>query len=376
MKTTDSFIVLRRELHQYPEVSLKEFDTSERIQHFFSTEILPDETILLEGAGVAFVIQGKRPGKTILFRCELDALPIQEKNTFDYASKNEGNAHLCGHDGHMATLCALAKKFRQGVPEKGKVVFLFQPAEENGFGAKMVLQSPDFRKILPDLVIAWHNVPGFTLGELLIRKNNFTPNVVSCKINLIGKTAHAGEPQNGLNPVFILSDLIRFFEPFTRELSNDEIRVAIPYAKVGGESYGVSAGEAVLGVTFRSNETGKFFAFRKRIEEEVIRLCADQLTYSINYFEEFLANINDGELCDRIVSSAEKADFPFQLLDAPFSWGEDFGVFTQEFQGCLLGVGAGVGHPALHNPDYDFPDKLIEPVSGFLYQAYIDLQND
>ena len=130
--------ILRKELHQHPEISGEEFETKKRIIAFFD-KLQPDQVVNLGKTGVAFVFNGKTSGKTVMLRCELDALPIQEINTVDYISKTEGKAHLCGHDGHMSILAAAGKHYSKNRPERGRVVLLYQPAEENGEGAKEVL---------------------------------------------------------------------------------------------------------------------------------------------------------------------------------------------------------------------------------------------
>ncbi len=134
----EKIIALRRELHKYPEVSNREYQTTDRIVNFVN-EYKPDEVIRLGDKGVLFVFQGAEQGKTVMFRCELDALPIQEISEHEYTSVNEGVSHACGHDGHMAIVAGLAQKISNDRPKKGRVVLLFQPAEEVEQGACDVL---------------------------------------------------------------------------------------------------------------------------------------------------------------------------------------------------------------------------------------------
>jgi len=129
----EKIIKLRRDLHKNPEVSNKEFSTSKRIEDFMN-QYSPDELIRIGETGLAYVYKGNNSGKTIVFRAELDALPIKEKNNIPHISSNEGVAHLCGHDGHMAIIVALAKKISDNRPKNGNLVLLFQPAEETEHG--------------------------------------------------------------------------------------------------------------------------------------------------------------------------------------------------------------------------------------------------
>ena len=143
----EELISLRKELHQNPELSGFEKETAVRIQNYLSkyppTKLLTN----IGGTGILAIYEGKEKGKTILLRCELDALPIQEINSFDHKSKVDNISHKCGHDGHMAILCGVAKYLFQNSLEKGNVVLLFQPSEENGNGAEMVLKDPFFKNI-------------------------------------------------------------------------------------------------------------------------------------------------------------------------------------------------------------------------------------
>ena len=145
----ETLIQFRKELHRYPEISGKEIKTAQRILAFLS-EYKPDEVIThLGGEGTLAVYQGKTEGKTVLLRCELDALPITEINTFEHQSVYSGISHKCGHDGHMAILCGLARELTLQPLEKGTVLLLFQPSEEEGNGAKSVLEDPKFKNIQP-----------------------------------------------------------------------------------------------------------------------------------------------------------------------------------------------------------------------------------
>ena len=144
----------RRELHAHPEVSLNEVETAKRVTKFLQ-HLKPDE--LLTGVGVNGIMalfESGKPGPTRLFRCELDALPIAELNTFEYKSKYAGVAHKCGHDGHMTILCGLAEQLANKRPETGKAWLLFQPAEENGEGAKAMLADHRMRATAPERVYA------------------------------------------------------------------------------------------------------------------------------------------------------------------------------------------------------------------------------
>lgn len=253
---------LRRELHQYPEVSGNEINTAIRIQNFLNkyspTQILTN----VGGTGILAIYEGKESGKTIVFRCELDALPIQEINTFNHKSVTENVSHKCGHDGHMAILCGFAKFLSENPLQKGKVVLLFQPAEENGKGAKAIYETKILEKIQPDYVYALHNLPGYPLHQLVVKNNTFTCAVNSIIIKLLGKTSHAGEPEKGHNPAMAISEIIKAFSEINQtDIYRENYCLITPvHITMGEKAYGISAGYGELDFTVRSDQNSKMKA--------------------------------------------------------------------------------------------------------------------
>jgi amidohydrolase len=166
--------VLRHDLHRRPELSGEEGQTAARIvaelERHGPDEILTD----LGTHGVAAVYNSGAAGPTVLFRCELDGLPITEISRFAWRSEIDGKGHLCGHDGHMAIMCGLAVQLAANRPVRGRVVLLFQPAEETGAGAADVIADPRFERIRPDYAFALHNLPGLPLGSVGVRSGPFT----------------------------------------------------------------------------------------------------------------------------------------------------------------------------------------------------------
>jgi len=163
----DKYQKIRQHFHKYPELSGKEKNTSNTVFEIVN-QFKPDNAIRFSNSeALAFIFKGSKEGKTLLFRAELDALPITEENNVAYRSVNKGVAHVCGHDGHLTTLLALAEYLNLNRPKSGRVVLLFQPSEETGEGAKKVIESPEFELIKPDFVFAYHNVPGFKENTII-----------------------------------------------------------------------------------------------------------------------------------------------------------------------------------------------------------------
>ncbi|WP_130735143.1 amidohydrolase [Flavobacterium sp. J27] len=358
----EELIQLRKELHRNPEVSGKETKTAQRILTFLS-EYKPNEVIThLGGEGILAVYQGKTEGKTVLFRCELDALPITEINTFEHQSIYSGVSHKCGHDGHMAIVCGLAKKLAVQPLEKGTVLLLFQPSEEEGNGAKNVLDDPKFKNIQPDFAFALHNLPGYPKHQIVIKEGTFTCAVHSMIIQLNGKTAHAGEPEKGINPALAIAQIVTTFNSKinTDVRSNAYCLITPIHITMGEKAYGVSAGYGEVHFTVRSNSNLNMKNIAVALEKEANTIASSfGLTTEIHWTQSFQANENDPKAVHYIKKATATLGYNLLEKELPFTFGEDFGWFTQKIKGAMLGLGAGEEIPALHNPDYDFPDDII-----------------
>lgn len=367
----ETLALFRKELHQHPELSGQEAKTAKRVVEFLKKH-QPDEIITnLGGHGIAAIYKGKNPGKTTLFRCELDALPIQEINDFNYKSVYENVSHKCGHDGHMAILCGLAAILSADRPKQGSVILLFQPAEEDGTGAEKVLNDQKFKELHPDYIFALHNLPGFPSGQIVVKNSTFTCAVKSVIITLSGKTSHAGEPENGINPAKAISDIIQlFYSMMQTEMERDDYLLLTPiHINMGEKAYGVSAGYAEVHYTIRSSSNHQMEQSVYTIENAIHSIAkAEKLDVEIQWIQPFRATENAPQAVHMIRMAANEELYDVFEKNQPFSWGEDFGLFTQHFTGALFGLGAGVDIPALHNSDYDYPDEISSVGISMFYK--------
>ncbi len=359
--TVEELTQFRRELHAHPEVSGSESETEKRVLKGLDS-CDADQVIQIGKHGIVAVYEGKEPGETTLLRGDMDALPIQEINTFDYHSKNDGVAHLCGHDGHTACLLGVAKVLKNNPPVRGRVVLLFQPAEEDGRGAVGVYNDPLFKSVEPNRVFAWHNIPGEALHQVIVKPGVFTAAAKSIIIKLYGKTAHAAEPEKGYNPALAMAQITQEALKLTVPKPSDPaFRLVTPvFSHMGEKAYGVSAGFGELHFTLRTFDN----TIMKELDEQICLLSErtakeNNLKAEISYTESFDANENELSCTERVKQVALKSGFNVTDKKEPFKWGEDFGVFSSRYPGCMFGIGAGEELPALHNPDYDFPDALL-----------------
>jgi amidohydrolase len=314
------------------------------------------------GTGIIAIYKGAEEGKSILFRCELDALPIKETNSFEHKSVKNNVSHKCGHDGHMAILCGLASELHHQRPENGNVILLFQPAEENGSGAKKVANDDNFKKYKPDYVFALHNLPGFDKNLIVVKDGTFSCAVKSMIILLKGKIAHAAEPENGINPALAIASIIQQFDKKNQvDKTKPNFSILTPiYSSLGKKAYGVSAGKGEVHFTIRcqtNKEMEQLSNELKNLTEEIAK--KHQLELKIKWTESFQANENNADANNFITSASKILGLDVLEKDTPFSWGEDFGLFTQIYPGAMFGLGAGTETPALHHSDYDFPDEIM-----------------
>jgi amidohydrolase len=359
----------RRKLHRQPELSNEEAKTAGEVVDFLSGTN-PDRVLAgLGGHGVAMVYDSGVAGPTVLFRSELDALPIQELTEVAHASLVPGKSHMCGHDGHTAILAALGRQLGRQRPARGRVVLMFQPAEETGNGAAGVVADPRFKEIAPDFAFSLHNLPGVPFGEVRLRAG-----VVNCasrgiRIMLEGKTAHSSMPETGVSPMPAVSRIMPALPALGRGTFADDAfaMVTVTHAAMGEAVFGIAPGYAEVWATLRT-----------RRDEHMAELCAavealaadigsrHGLSVRHDYHEIFVASVNAPEAVGHLRQALDDEGIAHGEDGLPMRASEDFGIFGHGAPSAMFFLGAGEGHPALHNPDYDFPDDLI-PIGSRIF---------
>lgn len=365
-------VELRQKLHKFPELSGNEYNTARLIKRVL-LKYKPDQIIgNLGGNGLAAIFRGKEAGPAVLFRCDMDALPICETNQFRYKSSKGSIAHKCGHDGHMAIMLGVAEAIYNDPPQKGSLILLFQPSEENGQGANNVLNDKKFQSIRPDFVFALHNLPGYAEGSIILRKGVFAAASKGMINRLYGKTSHAGEPENGNSPALAMTDIVRglTFLPQTDSFE-DFTLVTVIHSKLGGIAFGTSPGYAEVMATLRTYSNRDM----ESLSDKSIKLVNSHgagysLRVEINWTEEFPATVNNDEALDAIEQAAKQKKMQTIFIEEPLRWSEDFSNFTLKYPGALFGLGSGINHPQLHNPDYDFPENILDKGIEIYYELY------
>jgi len=365
-------IKIRHQLHQNPELSNKEVETSKRITTFME-QFSPDKVLTISKTGKIFIFDSKKTGKTTVFRAELDALPIKEENTVKHISLNNGVAHSCGHDGHMTIVLGLAQKIAENRPKTGKVVLLFQPAEESEQGARDIVESKVFKALNPDFIFGLHNIPNFPMHQIILKKGSFAAASKGMTIKLFGKSSHAAEPEKGNSPADAISKIIAELHQLrdNKSLFSDFILLTIINIKLGEIAFGTSPANAEVRLTLRAFEKEDMTLLTEKTEKIIKNIASqEELKLEINYSEVFPVTFNHDECFEHIVKAAKTNNCDLKEIETPFKWAEDFGYYTEKYKTAFFGLGSGENQSALHNPDFDFPDEIIETGVNMFYQIY------
>ncbi|WP_419900356.1 amidohydrolase [Roseomonas sp. USHLN139] len=366
----------RQALHRRPELSGAEAGTAamaaEALRAAGAAEVISG----LGGHGVAGLFPGAAPGPTVLFRAELDGLPILEASGVPHASEIAGRAHACGHDGHMAILAGLARALGRRPPARGRAVLLFQPAEEDGSGAAAVIADPRFAALAPDLAFACHNMPGLPLGTASIAAGPANCASAGMRIVLAGRTAHASAPETGTSPMPALARLMPGLTALGRggPLDAGFSLVTVTHASLGEACFGVAPGQAELWCTLRTLTDDRMAALRSAAEA-LAREAAEAagLALAIAYRDVFGHCDNAPEATSAWRRALDAEGVPHGTALFPMRASEDFGRFGRLAPAAMVLLGAGEDGPALHNPEYDYPDALTETGARLFIRLARDL---
>lgn len=366
----------RRARHRAPERSGEEAETAQAFAAALAA-CAPDEVLRGLGRhGVAGVWRGRAPGPTVMVRAELDALPIRETGSAEWASAIPGTAHLCGHDGHLTILAGLARLLHRRPPASGRVVLLGQPAEETGAGAAAVIADPAFARIAPDWAFALHNWPGAPLGHCRLRAGPMNCASVGLRIALQGRTSHAAEPAAAVSPAMAVARLIPGLIALGADgpLAPGFRLVTLTHARLGEPAFGITPGAAEVWATLRTlTDDGMEMLRAEAAALAEAEAAAAGLSLALSWHDDFAACANHPEATARLAGAIRTLGLPLSDEGLPMRASEDFGRFGATAKSAMVCLGAGEHHPRLHAPDYDFPDALIAPGARIFERVIADL---
>lgn len=352
---------LRHKLHQIPEISGNEKETSALIRSYLQ-KLNPDQLFTFIGSySLVAVFDSFKPGNTVIIRADIDAVPIDEsRSALDYKSNTPGISHKCGHDGHATILYGLAEYVSEIRPITGKVLLLFQAAEETGDGASSIID--DLAPFKPDFCFGLHNLPGYPTGNIIIKDGIFASASEGMIITLKGIESHASEPEKGNNPAFALSEIIQEVLGYASGYNdgNDYSMITVTHASLGKPSFGISPSDSILMLTLRGSSDNHILKLKRQIKKLVNTVANNhKLDFQIDYSDAFPAVVNDSNALEYIRQSALDTGLSTLQPEVTFKWSEDFAHYRKICPSAFLGIGAGTDCIPVHNPDYDFPDEII-----------------
>tara|TARA_B100001121_G_C18636085_1_gene596754 strand:- start:35 stop:1189 length:1155 start_codon:yes stop_codon:yes gene_type:complete len=364
----NEMISWRHHFHENPELAYKEFNTSKKVvellREFGITEI--EEGIGKTGV-VATLENGT--GKTIGLRADMDALPIFEENkNKKYKSKCDGKMHACGHDGHTTMLLGAAKYLSETKNFKGKVVLIFQPAEEGFAGAKAMIDDGLLERYPINEIYGMHNMPGLEAGVLAIESGPRLAAADNFVIEIIGKGAHGAMPANSIDPIVCGASIIQNLQHIVSRNSDPKETLVITVASFNsGHANNVIPKSASLSGTIRYYNDKIGVLAKKRFFEVINSTCdAFGAKVDINFQKGYPATINHKKQSEFAYDSAKKiVGNKASSSQAPMMGSEDFSYFLKKVPGCFAWIGNGPS-ASLHNPKYDFNDSVLSIGSSFL----------
>ncbi|MBR5075304.1 MAG: amidohydrolase [Bacteroidales bacterium] len=366
----ENLISLRHRIHSRPCLSGNEKETADIICEVLSS-CNPDSLWRnIGGHGIIARFGNPDSRASILLRCELDALPIFEQGARSYRSVYDGVAHSCGHDGHMAIMCGVAEWLstqREGLLKNGCVYLLFQPEEETGAGAEKMASWMKENGIGFDYALALHNWPGKTHGAVLIYPHTYAWASIGIKLDVIGRTSHASEPQKALNPTDAIIEIIRKIN----SLNGETAFSTVISAGVGELDYGITPGKGYVASTTRSQTDEGLERLENRIIAQAEEITSKYgLGLEVSTTDHFPATINTPELTQTVKRIAEEKRYLIEENLVGTLGSDDFVHIAKMARkgATFFDLGSGLDHAPLHRPDFDFDDSLID--------AGVDLMSD
>ncbi|AHF14525.1 M20 metallopeptidase family protein [Niabella soli] len=368
------FIAVRQHLHQHPELSYQEFETSAYIQDQLRQLNIPFE--IKATTGVIGLLKGRNPESRILaLRADIDALPIEELNTIPYKSVNNNVMHACGHDVHTACLLGAAKILAATQNEwEGTVKLIFQPGEEkNPGGASLLIKEGVLEHPAPAAIFGLHVHPGLEVGRLSFRGGKVMASADELYFTIKGKGGHAAAPDLCIDPILIASHLVVALQQVISRRNNPQNPTVLSITAFnGGTTTNVIPGEVKLKGTFRAlNENWRFEAHEimRNISENLVRGMGGELDLHIDVG--YPSVYNNEILTDEATALAKAYWGNDRVEETEIRMGaEDFGYYTQKIPGCFYRLGVmnktkGITS-GVHTPTFNIDENAIETGMGMM----------
>ncbi|KKI56287.1 N-acetyl-L,L-diaminopimelate deacetylase [Staphylococcus pasteuri] len=372
MTNYTDYVNWRRTFHQFPELSEKEYETTQRLKRILEAHDITILDLPLDTGLVAEVGQGEQ---LIAVRTDIDALPINEQVEHEFTSTNEGVMHACGHDIHMASILGVATQLKAQENElNGRVRIIFQPAEELGYGARKIVKTGALDGV--KAVLGFHNYPTMDIGEFAIKKGAITSAVDRFEFKIKGKGAHAAKPEQGNDPTVALGQLINSLQTIvSRNLSAFDSAVVTIGEISCGNTWNVIADHAYVQGTVRSFKPEHRDYIEQRMKDIASGLAK---TFNIEVECQYTrlpgTVINDDQLTETAIEVAETVGYNVSIMDLPLTIGEDFSGYTEIYPGVFAFIGSNSEYD-LHHPLFDPDERILEKVPSYFVELVKKLLN-
>ena len=354
----------RRDIHSHPEIAFEEHRTAKLVADKLESFGLEVETGIA-GTGVVGTLKKGTGNRSIGLRADLDALLINETNDFPHKSKVPGKMHACGHDGHTTMLLGAAKYLAEKGNFDGTINFIFQPAEENEGGGKVMIDEGLFDKYPVESVYGMHNIPGMPVGSFAMKPGPIMASFDIFNLKIIGKGGHAAMPHTAIDPIIIGTKIVDAYQSIVSRYIDPQQPVVLSVTQFhGGDAYNVIPNEIEMKGTIRCFSSTVQLAMEKQMKQITSSICsAYGADYEFEYEHRYPATVNsedEVEVSAKVAKEISGEDM-VSLSPTPSMGSEDFAFMLQEKPGSYIWIGNGdrEGSCMLHNPGYDFNDEIL-----------------
>ena len=374
----EDMVTWRHHIHKHPELSFKEDLTSDYIASVLEANDIEMHRGLAV-TGIVATIHGKKEGRVIGLRADMDALPIQEKNDFSHKSVHDGKMHACGHDGHSTMLLGAAVHLKENNNFSGTVHFIFQPAEEGGGGGRVMVEEGIFEKFPCEAVYGMHNWPGMAEGQFAVHDTAVMAANETLKISIKGKGGHAAMPDQCVDPVVIGAQIITALQSVvSRNVAPlDSAVVSITMLDAGFVSNVIPNDMNLTGsLRYFSTDVGNEVKAKiKKIVEGISHSMGATATFSST--PNYPATVNTPKHAELCANAAAEVVGSSNVLrnEKPSMGSEDFSFLLNASEGAYIWIGNGLvpedgpeGGCMLHNTEYDFNDEILPLGSSYWVQ--------
>ena len=367
----DSMRQWRHDIHRHPELGFEEHRTASKVTRLLEEWGIETHTGI-GGTGVVGVIKRGRSDRMIGIRADMDALAICEQNTFDHASEHAGKMHACGHDGHTTMLLGAACHLAKYGQFDGTIVFIFQPAEEHGKGAKSMIADGLFERFPVQDVYAIHNFPSVPVNEFIVKTGPVMASEDNFEIVIEGVGHHAAMPHRGVDPIVVASQIVLALQTIvSRRINPSENAVISVTEFITDGTVNVVPNKVILKGDTRSFLPEVQQQIKENMDMIAQSICAaNGIQCQFSYTSVFDSTINTESQSNKAAHIARElvGDEHVSTVFEPPMTSEDFAFMLQAKPGCyiLLGNdGQGPGGCGLHNPNYDFNDDILTTGADF-----------